>query len=206
MAFNIQNFVNGGLRYGGARPTLFDVDIQFPAGLNVNGEIRRKLQFTARATSIPASTVASVDVPYFGRTIKVAGDRSFADWSITVMNDEDYSVRSAFEAWHNAINSIVGNKRELRVELPGQDSYKQTAVVRHFPKSGDSIMRAYSFFNIFPVQVDEMALDWEAQNQIQTFGVTFAYDYWIPLVGSSVFPAQVDIATGATPGSVPPVE
>jgi len=181
MPFNIDTFVNNGLRHGGARPTLFDVIVTFPVGLkDIPSGVVEKLRFTARATSIPASTVASVDVPYFGRTVKVAGDRTFADWSVTIMNDEDYSVRNAMEAWHNNINTIVSNRRVV-ADNPSA-GYKGTAIVTHYPKQGIGLIKQYAFENIFPVQVDEMALDWEAQNTIQTFGVTFAYDYWVPLV------------------------
>jgi len=202
MAFNIDQFVTNGLRHGGARPTLFDVLVTFPTTLQgiPTGAVE-KLRFTARATSIPASTVASVDVPYFGRTVKVAGDRSFADWSVTVMNDEDYSVRNAFEAWHNNINTIVTNRRV--VPDNARSGYKGTAIVRQYSKQGTfggerDFIKAYQFVNIFPVAVDEMALDWEAQNTIQTFGVTFAYDYWTPatnnigLAGGPVSP-QINV-------------
>jgi hypothetical protein len=183
MAFNIDNFVSRGLTLGGARPTLFDVSVTFPLGVPTGFEVQEKLKFTARATSIPASTVASVDVPYFGRTVKVAGDRTFADWSVTIMNDEDYLVRNAFETWHNAINTIVSNVR-LADSRIGGNGYRGTALVTQYSKAGTEgdtgYIKQYRFVNIFPVAVDEMALDWEAQNTIQTFGVTFAYDYWEP--------------------------
>jgi hypothetical protein len=115
-------------------------------------------------------------VPYFGRTIKLAGDRSFADWSVTVMNDEDYIVRNMFEDWSNKINQLAGNRKLL-----SNNSYKfSDALVTQFSKDGTPI-RAYNFVGIFPVQVSNMALDWDNTNSIQTFDVTFAYDYWIPV-------------------------
>lgn len=203
MAFNINNFVNNGLRHGGARPTLFDVIVTFPTALQgIGSGASEKLRFTCRATSIPASTVAPVDVPYFGRTIKVAGDRTFADWSVTVMNDEDYSVRNAFEAWHNNLNTIESNRR-LVADNP-RNGYKGTATVRQYSKrgtlGGDDFIRAYQFVNLFPINVDEMALDWEATNTIQTFGVTFSYDYWVPLtnnIGLEGGPVSPQINTNA---------
>lgn len=180
MAFNIENFISNGLTLGGARPTLFEVFVTWPAGqADVPTGVENKLRFTCRASSIPASTIAPVDLFYFGRQTKVAGDRSFADWSVTVMNDEDYIVRNAFEAWHNNINTIVSNRRVL-ADAPFA-GYKATATVNQYGKTGD-LIKSYNFVNIFPLTVEEMALDWEAQNQIQTFGVTFAYDYWEPVV------------------------
>lgn len=190
MAFNIDSFLGRGLVNGGARPSLFDVEIVFPPSLqDLPGggipEIADRIRFTCRATSIPASTVASVDVPYFGRVIKVNGDRTFADWSVTVMNDEDYLVRNAFEAWHNNINTIVSNRR-----LTAPNAYKATAIVRHYSKDGRSDIKSYRFLGLFPTNVEEMGLDWDATNTIQTFGVTFAYDYWEPL--NVVDPINVD--------------
>ncbi len=184
MAFNINQFVTNGLKFGGARPTLFNVDITFPNSIpGVSNEAVSKLQFLCRASSVPASSIASVPVPYFGRQVKVAGDRTFSDWSVTIMNDEDYIVRNSFEAWHNSINSIIANRRannaigESAIQGGG---YKGTATVNQFSKDGKKI-KTYIFANIFPISVDEMALDWDATNTIQTFGVTFAYDWWIPI-------------------------
>lgn len=183
MAFNINQFVTNGLKFGGVRPTLFNVSMTFPDVAGINSEAPVKLQFVCRASSIPASTIASVPVPYFGRQVKVAGDRTFADWSVTIMNDEDYIVRNSFEAWHNAINSIVSNRRAdnaVGESAIAGSGYKGVAVVQQFGKDGN-VIKAYQFENIFPISVDEMALDWDATNQIQTFGVTFAYDWWIPI-------------------------
>lgn len=184
MAFNINTFVGNGLTKGGARPSLFEVFMSFPNVSGIPTDVENKFRFTCRSTSIPASTVSSIDIPYFGRTIKLNGDRTFADWNVTVMNDEDYIVRNAFEAWHNAINSIVSNKRELAPAADGT-GFKQNATVNHYSKSGsDVIIKTYNFVGMFPVNVAEMALDWEATNQVQTFGVTFAYDYWEPITVS----------------------
>jgi hypothetical protein len=183
MPFNINDFLGRGLTSGGARPSLFDVVMTFPSDLGDSGsvgiEALSKLRFTCRASSIPASTIGEVPVPYFGRTIKLAGDRTFANWGVTVMNDEDYSVRDAFEVWHNSINTIVSN---IKTSTNPNDYKSAVANVTHYSKDG-GIIKQYQFVNIFPINLDEMGLDWDATNQVQTFGVTFAYDYWIPLDG-----------------------
>ncbi len=186
MPFNINNFTSLGLTKGGARPSLFDVTIQFPPGFIPDSIAVEKFTFTCRATSIPASTIGQVEVPYFGRTIKLAGDRTFADWNVTIMNDEDYVVRNTFESWHSSINTIVGNRK-----IEENNIYKSLdAQVTHFGKTGDAI-KQYKFVRIFPVNVAEMALDWESTNQIQTFDVTFAYDYWEPLNISGPAPVLI---------------
>lgn len=126
MAFNVDVFKNSGLIYGGARPSLFQVDLTFPAELS-RSIANRRFSFTCRATSIPSSTVQAVEVPYFGRTVKLAGDRTFDNWNVTVMNDEDYTVRNAFEDWSNALNSMVGNQRLISVGTSGAGRAAGTA-------------------------------------------------------------------------------
>lgn len=174
MAFNINEFKSRGLTKGGVRPSLFQVQIN--PNIGEDAVALDKFTFTCRASEVPAATVDSINVPYFGRQVKLAGDRTFADWSVTVMNDEDYLVRNMFEDWSNKINQLVGN-----VKLLPANTYKNTdALVTQFSKDG-SVIRAYNFVGIFPVQVSNMALDWDNTNAIQTFDVTFAYDYWVPV-------------------------
>jgi len=195
MPFNINEFVSRGLPLGGARPTLFDVAIKFPQGAGFGAATssgERQLSFVCKASSVPASNIAAIDVGYFGRKVKVSGDRTFDDWDVTVMNDEDYVVRRAFEEWHSAINSIVPN---LKVAIqPGEAAptgYKGIATVNHYGKRGEVIAQ-YQFVNIFPTNVAAMGLDWDSTNQVQTFTVRFAYDYWLPYA-----------ATGASGDSSP---
>lgn len=174
MAFNINDFKSRGLTKGGVRPSLFQVRINPKVG--EDAATIDKFVFTCRASEVPAATIDPVNVPYFGRQIKLAGDRTFADWTVTIMNDEDYLVRNMFESWSNQINQFVGN-----VKLLTANSYKGTdATVTQFSKDGAKI-RAYQFVGIFPTTVSNMALDWDNTNTIQTFDVTFSYDYWVPI-------------------------
>ncbi len=188
MPFNINEFISNGLPLGGARPTLFEVSIKFPQGPGFASDFinrgQDRLRFTCKASSIPASNIAAVPVPYFGRQVKVSGDRTFDDWNVTVYNDEDYVVRRAFEEWHSAMNRIVEN-RKIAAQ-PGEQAptgYKGTALVTQYGKTGNVISQ-YTFVNIFPVNIEAMTLDWEASNQLQLFGVRFAYDYWLPFAAS----------------------
>jgi hypothetical protein len=177
MAFNINTFRSQGLVGGGARPSLFDIEIAGYPGLD-------KLRFVARSSQIPAMSIGSIDIPYFGRKIKLAGDRTFADWSITVMNDEDFKIRARFEEWSNKMNTLISN-----VNAAGTNpaDYKCTAIVRQYSKagkSGDSSskpIRAYRFVGIFPTQIDAINLDWDTVNSIETFDVNFSYDWWEPV-------------------------
>lgn len=186
MAFNITTFKSNGLVQGGARPSLFEV---FLAAPGVAGGLEQGGRFLIKAAQLPASTVASIDIGYFGRKVKVAGDRTFNDWTVTVMNDEDFLIRDVLESWSNQINQMEGNKMLLPSNISGgaaASSYKQDLIVRQFtknqPDSGDVLpIRQYKFIGAFPTSIDAIQLDWDRTNQVEEFDVTFAYDYWIPL-------------------------
>lgn len=170
MAFNI-NEIRSQLTFGGARNSLFQVQMNNP----INGAGDIKLSFMARAAQIPESQLGVIEVPYFGRRMKLAGDRSFNDWTITVINDEDFLVRNALEEWSNSINSLQGNLR--RFDSASPLLYKASAEVTQFSKTGAPI-RVYKFNGIFPQIVSPIELDWGAVDQIQEFQVTFQYDWW----------------------------
>ena len=181
MAFSIDQFKTA-LALGGARPSLFEVQFTFTTG---NGTITNGLAqapMMVRSASIPASTVPSFPVPYFGRQIKLAGDRVFDDWQVTVYNDEDFGVRAAFEEWLRLINSHEPNLATLRPGLGNVSSpstgYKANAVVKQYSKLGGSPIKTYQFVGIFPTVVSDIQLGWGDVDQIEEFAVQFSYDYW----------------------------
>lgn len=186
LGFNIDTFKAQGLVGGGARPSLFKVRFPaIPAGvLTVVDDQSSDLEFVCRAAQIPASTIDPVNVPYWGRQIPLAGNRTFAPWTITVMNDEDYRHRNMFESWHNKINAIVSNRQDSA--QGNLLDYKVPANVLQFGKAGPSddsgIVRSYQFEGLFPVDIGAIQLDWDAGNQIETYDVTFVYDYWLPVI------------------------
>jgi len=194
MAFNINEFRKQGLASGGVRPSLFEVVIS--PGIGEDTATLTKFTFTCEASEIPDATIGSVLVNYFGRQIKLAGDRTYQDWNVTVINDEDFTVRNMFEAWSNQMNQFVGN-----LKLSKNNSYKNgSAIVTQYGKSGDKL-RSYEFVGIFPTVISNIGLNWGEQNQIQRFGVTFSYDYWVPLVTNTTLP----IDTGMPGGTRAPV-
>jgi hypothetical protein len=148
------------------------VIVQTPAGVDNIGE---RIAITAKATSIPASTLGSIPIRYFGREVKFAGTRVFQPWNITVLNDEDFAVRQALETWSNLINAHEANLRDPGLHKNNQ--YRTTATVTQFSKIGTAI-RSYEFVNIFPVQIDPIQLSWDDGESIEQYGVTFDYDYW----------------------------
>jgi len=170
MAFNIQE-IRSQLALGGARNSLFQVQIANPA--NGAGDI--KVPFMVKAAQIPASTLGMIEVPYFGRKIKIAGDRTFAEWTVTVINDEDFLIRNAMEQWMNTINSHAGNIREFGSASPLL--YKSNAQITQFSKTGVPI-REYTFNGMFPTEVSTIEMAWETTDAIEEFTVTFQYDFW----------------------------
>jgi len=180
--FNISTFKARGLTSGGARPSLFEVYLTIPSFVAAATGSDTKFRFTCRAAAIPAATIGTVNVPYFGRTIKLAGDRTFADWTVTIMNDEDFIVRAMFEKWSNELNKLQANVRKA---YNSENDYKAILNVIQYSKDGIPI-RSYDIIGAFPTSVDAITLDWDTTNQIEQFGVTFAYDYWLPTIGSEL--------------------
>lgn len=180
MAFNIQDF-RSSMKTDGARASLFDVSMTFPLPVATgsapgsSGTAAQQITFRARSTSLPGDSISAIGVNYFGREIKVAGTRSFTDWSFTVINDEDFTIRNAFERWMSGINSHVSNLR-LPTMLSGDAGYQQDAFVTQYGKTGD-IIKVYKLVGCFPTDVSAIDLDWGAEG-IEEFAVTFAYQWW----------------------------
>ena len=181
MPFNISSFKENGLVYGGARPSLFSVTLNVPQGIGIDNVSVDKFRFMCRSAELPPSAVAAIDVPYFGRRIKIGGDRAFGDWSVNIMNDEDFAVKAMFEKWSNAINRMQSNVRDPNVST---EEYKQDLMCTQYSKDGVKI-REYRIIGAFPTVVTGIGLDWNNQNTVETFGVTFAYDYWVPEIETS---------------------
>jgi len=185
--FNISTFKSRGLTLGGVRPALFEVYLTIPTFVAADTGSDSKFRFTCRGAQLPAAQLGTVEVPYFGRTIKFAGDRTFADWTVTVMNDEDFLVRSMFEKWSNELNKLQANVRKA---YQSENDYKATMNVIQYSKDG-KVIRGYDIIGAYPSTVDAIDLNWETTNQIETFGVTFSYDYWLPTDGTEQFNAYL---------------
>lgn len=169
MAFKIDEMRNQ-LTGGGAKASLFQVIITHPFNDQLSNS---KVPFMVQATSIPESTLGTIEVPYFGRKIKLAGDRTFAEWNVTVINDEDFIVRNGMESWMSGINSHLENVRQGNTP----NNYKSTALVTQFGKNGKAL-RTYRFNGLFPTNISNIALDWNTTDDIERFDVTFQYDWW----------------------------
>ena len=174
MAFNVSDF-RANLIGDGARPNLFQVTLTFPtvaAGGNIAGQ---KTTFMAKAAQLPGSTVGTVPLFYFGRELKFAGNRSFTDWSLQIINDEDFTIRKAIESWMNGINSHSGNVRNGGAKAP--TGYTVDAEVTQYGKTGD-VLKKYKFVGMYPLDLAPIDLDWGSNDTIEEYGVTFAYQWW----------------------------
>ena len=170
MPFSINNF-RAQLQGQGARPNLFEVTIPFPGAVNP-GEAGQKITFMCKGAQIPGADIGLVEVPYFGRNIKLAGNRTFAEWTTTVINDEDFAVHAGLTNWMNAINTHASNERQIT----GTD-YQVDAQVVHYKKDGD-IAKEITIVNCWPSSVAAIELGWDQNDAIEEFAVTWQYDYW----------------------------
>ena len=171
---------------GGARSNLFEVVLSFPDIAPADVNVLDKARFLVKGANLPASNIAMLEVPFRGRTLKVAGDRSFESWTISVLNDTDFAIRSAFENWMNKINRVSDNTGATDVQ-----SYTADAFVYQLDRNGETL-RAYHFYDIFPTSVASIALD-SATSSIEEFTVEFQVLWWEAVKGNSSTAGGVDI-------------
>ena len=167
---NINDF-KAKLAGGGARSNQFKVTMPFPGYAQVGGETE-DLAFLCRSTTIPAMNVGVVEVPFRGRKIYIGGDRTFDPWSITVLNDTNFKIRNAMERWQNGINNMSDNEG-----LTNPADYQVDAFVDHLDRNGNTI-KSYTLRGLFPITISEIGLSYAPTTDIETFGVTFRYQFF----------------------------
>jgi len=171
---------------GGARSNLFEVVLSFPDIAPADTNVLDKSRFLVKGANLPASNVAALDVPFRGRTLKVAGDRTFESWTVSILNDTDFAIRSAFENWMNKINRVSDN-----TGTTDPTSYTADAFVYQLDRDG-STLRAYHFYDIFPTSIGAITLDYNTPN-IQEFTVEFQILWWEAIKGTSSAAGGSDI-------------
>ena len=164
---------------GGARSNLFEVEITFPSLAIDERLVTDKVPFMVKAAQIPASNLGNIPVPYRGRVLPVAGDRTFDPWTVTVINDTDFQIRDAMEKWSNSINDLQTAQGTINPE-----DYQTSAKVKQLSREGvnpgdpETTLRTYNFVGIYPNTVSDIALDFGATDQIEEFQVTFNYLFY----------------------------
>ena len=158
----------------GVRPNMFQVDIQFPDTVDADQEL---VTFMCKSAALPASNVGVIEVPFRGRSVKIAGDRTFDNWSATFINDKDMKARSYFEAWLRDINTHQANT----ANVIDPSAYGRSVVVRQLEKdenSNGSELRSYKLWYAFPTSSSAIDLAYDSNDQIEEFSVEFQYSYW----------------------------
>jgi len=176
-----------------ARPNLFQVDLAFPTGIINNSSLVRLGKFTVRAANLPSSQIGVIEVPFRGRVLKIAGDRTFEPWTITIMNDSNFVLRSAFELWANAIQAVNENFTAAGTLGDESDStgYFADMTVHQLArdlKDGDSpkVLKSYKFYNLFPSNISAIDLDYGNNDAVEEFTVELQVQYWTPLATDGV--------------------
>ncbi len=172
---NIESFKSQ-LQFGGARPSLFQVQLFLGGAANIGNLNEELFTFLCKGAQLPSLNVEAIDVSFQDRKIKVPGSRTFPDWTVTVYNDEDFSIRNNFMEWSNRINGLEVNVTRTSVV----NNLKGSAVVNQLSREG-VVLASYQMVGCFPTEISAIDLSWESNNAIEEYTVTFAYDYWVPV-------------------------
>ena len=189
---SITNFRNR-LVGGGARPNFFEVNITLPESVSKLADVDTDMRFMIKAAEIPAANIGNIPIPFRGRVLPVAGDRTFDPWTVTIINDTSFNIRDAMEQWSNAINDLQFDGGET-----SPAAYQKEAFVTQLGRKNDNKgtlsnggddmqqIRQYKFFGIYPNAVSSIPLDYGATDQIEEFQVTFNYIYWTVTSGPKI--------------------
>ena len=167
---------------GGARSNLFEVEIEYPTEINVTTGAEGPKEFgkfMIKAAEIPASNLGNIPVPFRGRVLPIAGDRTFDPWTVTIINDTNFRIREAMEVWSNSINDLQTSQG-----LINPVDYQTSAKVKQLSRKGGvdpgkiDVLREYRFEGIYPNVVSSIPLDYGATDQIEEFQVTFNYLFY----------------------------
>ena len=167
---NINDF-KATLKGGGARANQFQVTMPFPGFAAVGGETR-VMSFLCKATHLPGQTLGEVPVPFRGRNLYIAGDRTFEAWTTTIMNDTDFMLRNAFERWMNEINAMSDNSG-----LENPADYMVDAFVDQLDRAGQ-VIKSYTFRGMWPLTIANIDVAYETNDAIETFDVTYRYQFF----------------------------
>ena len=174
------------LQGGGVRPTMFEVELTFPDSVVSDPTLTTtEGTFLIKAAQLPPSIVGQIQVPFRGRKLKVSGDRSFEDWSVTVINDVSFNLRKSFEEWSERIQN-----HNYALGSTTLNDYFASAIVRQLDRDGTQL-RSYRFEGIWPTNVDAIDLDFDTTDTVEEYGVTFSVQYWSAIDSGDPFTSSV---------------
>ena len=169
----------------GVKPNMFLVDVKFPDTLDKTSE-QELINVMCKSAALPGSNLGVIEVPFRGRTVKIAGDRTFDTWTATFFNDKDFKLRSFFEQWANSINTHDDNTAPL-FEPNKSGGYMGELIVKQLEKDtsdGGSVLREYTLVHCFPTNVSPIDLAYDSNDQIEEFTVEWQYSYFTAKGGS----------------------
>lgn len=158
------------LRGGGARPNLFQATINYPGFADGDPELT---SFLVEAAELPGSTFGQIVIPFRGRQLKMAGDRTFAEWQTTIINDTDFAIRDAIERWMNGINAHSAN-----TGLTTPIAYEADLKIEQLDRNGD-VIKTYTFRGAYPQDLSPIGLSYGDNDNIERFTCTWAYQYFV---------------------------
>ena len=170
----------------GVKPNMFLIDIQFPASIALQTEDQNLTNILCKSAALPGSNLGVIEVPFRGRTVKIAGDRTFDTWTTTFFNDKDFKLRAFFEQWANSINTHEGNTAPLFTPN-NSDGYMADLGVKQLEKDASeegAILREYTLKYCFPTNVSSIDLAYDSNDQIDEFTVEWQYSYFTAEGGS----------------------
>ena len=170
----------------GVKPNMFLIDVQFPQAIKLENEEQKLTNILCKSAALPGSNLGVIEVPFRGRTVKIAGDRTFDTWTTTFFNDKDFKLRSFFEQWANSINTHEGNTAPLFTPN-NSDGYMADLGVKQLEKDASeegAILRTYTLRYCFPTNVSPIDLAYDSNDQIEEFSVEWQYSYFTAEAGT----------------------
>jgi hypothetical protein len=177
---NIQNFLN--TIQNGVRPNLFEVQFAFPSGLTLPAGVDATSTLLCKSAALPASNLGVIEVPFRGRTVKIAGDRTFDTWTATFINDTGFAIREAMEKWMQAINYHERNTAtHVSPADTGSNRYTTDLIVKQLKRdsnAGGTAVTSYKLWGCFPTNISQIDLAYDSNDQVEDFTVEFQLQYW----------------------------
>ena len=172
----------------GVKPNMFLVNFEFPGTLAKGGTDVDLTNILCKSAALPASNLGVIEVPFRGRTVKIAGDRTFDTWTATFVNDEDMRIRAFMEEWMGEINSHAGNKSTLFTPETSGQGYMAHLLVKQLEKDATdngSVVREYKLWHCFPTNISQIDLAYDSNDQVSEFTVEFQLSYWTAEAGGA---------------------
>lgn len=163
---------------GGARANLFEVELQLPANVSFEAggniqTISEASKFLVKTAEIPGSTITPIIIPFRGRQVKISGDKTFDPWTVTVLNDTNFTIRSTIEKWMGYMNNHVDGQGQSQPAF-----YEAQLLVHQISRESNLPTHSWLFVGAWPSDLGPISVGFDNENQIEEYQITFQYQYW----------------------------